>query len=350
MVKAKNMALYMLKRILIMIPMLFLVLLATFTLTTFMSQNLLLNQMESFFPTIEQLEAEKIRIGYYDPWFIKVLRYFANFFQGNWGISYIVSNNLPVLDLLAQIYPKTLELVMIPIILIPIISVKLGIVSAKNRNKMKDTGIRGIIMLAVCIPSFWLATMIQYIVGTVVTDLTYGTINLQVMFPNSVSIRYEPITGFRILDAILLNDQVLLHDTLLHLYLPCFCLILVTFAFITRQTRASMLDVMQKNYVRTARAKGVPDKDVINKHTLRNALIPTSTAIIATTAGLLTGTLFIEMAFNYKGMGQYMIMAMNMGDYVVISGILVISSMIILFGTLAADILYTIIDPRIVYT
>jgi peptide/nickel transport system permease protein len=243
-----------------------------------------------------------------------------------------------------------MEIVIIPIIIIPILGVKLGVVSAKNRNRMKDTVIRGGVMLAVCIPSFWLAIMIQYFFGTIMPNWTYGAINIEVMHPNSVTMRYEPITGFRLIDAFLLNDQVLLHDTLLHLYLPCLCLIIITFAGITRQTRASMLEVMRKDYVRTARAKGVTDKDVTNKHTLRNSLIPTSTAIIGTTAGLLTGSLFIEMAFNYTGMGFYMIRAMTLGDYVVINGILVFSSIIIMIGTLSADILYTIIDPRIVYT
>jgi len=347
MAKTKNMVYYLLKRVLIMVPILLLVLVAAFTLTTFMSQKVL--NVVGLIP-FEQMEVERARIGYYDPWFIKVAKYFGNFFTGNWGTSHIVSNNVPVTRLLAQIFPKTMEIVIIPIIVIPILGVKLGVSSAKNRNKMKDTFIRGGVMLAVVIPSFWLATMIQYFFGTIMTNWTYGAINVEVMNPNSVTMRYDPITGFRLIDAFLLNDQILLHDTLLHLYIPSLCLIIITFAGITRQTRASMLEVMRKDYVRTARAKGVPDKDVTNKHTLRNGLIPTSTAIIGTTAGLLTGSLFIEMAFNYTGMGFYMIRAMTLGDYVVINGILVFSSIIIMIGTLSADILYTIIDPRIVYS
>ena len=347
MAKTKNMVYYLLKRVLIMVPILLLVLVAAFTLTTFMSQKVL--NIAGLIP-FEQMEVEKARTGYYDPWFIKVAKYFGNFFTGNWGTSHIVSNNVPVTRLLAQIFPKTMEIVIIPIIVIPILGVKLGVVSAKNRNRMKDTVIRGGVMLAVCIPSFWLATMIQYFFGTIMTNWTYGAINVEVMNPNSVTMRYDPITGFRLIDAFLLNDQILLHDTLLHIYIPCMCLVIITFAGITRQTRASMLEVMRKDYIRTARAKGVPDKDVTNKHTLRNGLIPTSTAIIGTTAGLLTGSLFIEMAFNYTGMGFYMIRAMTGGDYVVINGILVFSSIIIMIGTLSADILYTIIDPRIVYS
>jgi peptide/nickel transport system permease protein len=110
-----------------------------------------------------------------------------------------------------------------------------------------------------------------------------------------------------------------------------------------------MLDVMRMDYVRTARAKGVAEKDVINSHALRNALIPTSNEIVGLVASLLIGSLFTEMIFNYKGMGWYLFAAIQGGDYVVIVGIVIVDSIIILSGTLVADILYTVIDPRIVY-
>jgi len=157
------------------------------------------------------------------------------------------------------------------------------------------------------------------------------------------------LTGFRLIDAFLFNDQSLLQDTLLHLILPSIASIIVSLAGISRQTRASMLDVMRKDYVRTARAKGVAEKDVINKHTLRNALIPTSNEIVGLVAGLMLGSLFTELIFNYKGMGWYLYAAIRNGDYTVITGMIIVNSIIILSGTLVADILYTVIDPRIVY-
>jgi peptide/nickel transport system permease protein len=239
--------------------------------------------------------------------------------------------------------------VIFPVIIIPVLSVKLGVSSAKNRNNWKDTIVRGFMMIGVCVPVFWLATLLQYFFGTLIPNFTYGALDLATMNPNAVTVSYEPITGFRIIDAFLLDDQILLQDTLLHLLLPGFSLVIVSLAGITRLTRASMLEVMQKDYIRTARAKGVPDREVTNKHTLRNALIPTSTAIVGTVAALLTGSLFIEISFNYTGMGYYMIQAITFGDYVVINGILVFSSIIILVGVIVSDVLYTIIDPRIVY-
>lgn len=319
MVKSKNMIFYIIKRILLMIPMLLLILTVTFILSTFISQpGAPLNNLEGLVDPL-YIEAEKERMGFYDPWYIKLAKYFQNFFTGNWGISYLAAggpgNELPVTTLIAKIFPKTIELVIIPIIIIPILSVKLGVTSAKNRNNFKDSIVRGFMMIGVCLPVFWLASLIQYFIGNTLFYFTYGALNIETMNSNSVSMSYDPITGFRLIDSILLNDQALLQDTLIHLILPSFCLIIVSLAGITRQTRASMLEVMQKDYIRTARAKGVSDKDVINKHTLRNALIPTSTAIVGTVAGLLTGVMFIELVFNYTGMGWYMWRAIFEGNY-----------------------------------
>jgi peptide/nickel transport system permease protein len=110
-----------------------------------------------------------------------------------------------------------------------------------------------------------------------------------------------------------------------------------------------MLEVLEQDFIRTARTKGCIEKTVINKHALRNALIPTSNLIIGGTTASLTGALFLEIAFNYTGMGFYMVAAIRLGDYVLINGILVFTAIIILCGNLFADVMYTIIDPRIVY-
>ncbi|MFW9874363.1 MAG: ABC transporter permease, partial [Candidatus Thorarchaeota archaeon] len=142
---------------------------------------------------------------------------------------------------------------------------------------------------------------------------------------------------------------IYLWDTLIHLVLPVFCMIFISLSGVTRQTRSSMLDVLDQDYVRTARAKGVIEKDVINKHALRNAILPTSHLIIGGTAAALLGSLFVEVTFNYTGMGFYFLMAIYGGDYLVINGFLVFSTIIIISGTLIADVAYTIIDPRIIY-
>ena len=352
MAQSQNMIKYIVKRVLLMIPMLILALIISWVLSQLMFVDPVLNKMGML--DHEIIEAERIRIGYYDPWYVKLGLYLKNFFSGNWGTSYIVSDGEPVNQLIGKIFPKTIELVIVPIIVIPILSVKLGVISAKNKDKPKDTVIRGIAILGTALPIFWLATMLQYFVGHYLNIYTFGEFNLEIMNPNSVTFRYpDPAwpfsTGFRLIDSILYNNQALLQDTLIHLILPMICMTFVSLAGVTRQTRASMLDVLEQDYIRTARAKGSLEKDVINKHALRNALIPTSTLIVGGTAARLTGALFLEIAFNYSGMGFYMVAAIRLGDYVLINGILVFTVIIILSGTLIADVLYTIIDPRIIY-
>jgi peptide/nickel transport system permease protein len=353
MIRAKNMVKYVIRRIFLMIPMLFLVLISTFILSRMMFGDPVLNKL-GLLPDPEIIAAERRRMGYDLPFINQLLIYLANFFKGEWGTSYIVSEGEPVLVIIGKIFPKTIELVIIPILVIPIIAVKLGVISAKNKDNMKDSLIRGIGILGTCLPVFWLATMLQYFIGHYIAVYTYGEINFEIMNPNSVTFQYPnpewPFnTGFRIFDAILFNNQALLQDTLLHLILPMVCMTFVSLAGITRQTRADMLEVLEQDYIRTARAKGCIEKTVINKHALRNALLPTSNLIIGGTAARLTGALFLEMAFNYTGMGFYMVAAIRLGDYILINGILVFTALIILSGNLIADVMYTIIDPRIVY-
>ncbi|MFX0000418.1 MAG: ABC transporter permease [Candidatus Hodarchaeota archaeon] len=353
MAQGKNMVRYIIRRILYMVPMLLLVLIVNFILSNVMFGDPVLNAL-GILPDQDIIEAERRRMGFDQPIFIQLLIYLKNFFTGNWGSSYIISEEEPVIELIGKIFPKTLELVIIPIIIIPIIAVKFGVVAAREKNKPKDTIVRVIAILGTCIPVFWLGTMLQYFVGQILFVYTYGELNLEIMHPNSITFRYPnpdwPFsTGFRIIDSFLFNDQALLQDTILHLILPVICMTFVSLAGITRQTRASMLEVLEQDYIRTARAKGVNENDVIDKHALRNALIPTSNLIIGGTAARLTGALFLEFVFNYTGMGYYMYYAIYLGDIAVINGILVFTVIIILSGNLVADVMYTIIDPRITY-
>lgn len=350
----KNMIKYVIKRILMMIPMLFLVLTISWLLSYFMVQQNLVNPVAgrlggTLDPDI--IEAELRRIGYYDPWYIQLATYFKNFFTGNWGSSYIIMKDKPVLEFIMEIFPKTIELMLIPIILSPILAVKLGIASATHKDKKKDIGIRTIAILGAGFPIFWIADLVQRFFGYYISNFTYQNFDIPAFFANTPGLTPSPpfITGFRIIDSILANNQIYLWDTLIHLILPALCITFVSLAAMTRQTRSSMLDVLNQDYIRTARAKGVLEKDVINKHAIRNALLPVSNLIIGGIATALLGSFFIEVTFNYKGYGYYMVFSILTGDYLVTLGLLVFATIIILSGTLIADVCYTIIDPRITY-
>lgn len=348
----KNMILYILKRILMMIPMLILVLTLTWFLSHLMSVNPVANRITTDDPAI--YEAELRRIGFYDPWYVQLGKYFYNFFTGNWGNSYNVFIDKPVRNIVMEVFPRTIELMLIPIILSPILAVKLGISSAKHKDKKKDVGIRLIAILGAGFPVFWIASMVQLLFGYFLGEWTMGSLDFPVIDSNTAGLislipKDAPTTGFRLIDCIIYNDQVYLFDTILHLILPAICITFVSLATITRQTRSSMLDVLDQDYIRTARAKGVLEKDVINKHALRNALLPVSNLIIGGTATALLGSFFVEITFTYEGYGYFMVKAILMGDFILINGLLVIATIIILTGTLVADVMYTIIDPRISY-
>lgn len=351
--KSQSMIKYIVKRIIVMIPMLIAVLIFTWLLSHAMSVNPITNKI-GFTLDPDVYERELRRLGFYDPWYIKLGKYLRDFFTGQWGESYIVSPNKQVVEIIATVFPKTIELMIFPIVIVPIIAVKLGVLSAKNKNKGKDVIIRFAAIIGAGFPVFWIATLLQRFVGIGIRNFTYGVIDIEAVFSNSPGLA-KPVppggfsTGFRIIDSFLYNDPIYLWDTLIHLLLPMICMTIVSLAGITRLTRSTMLEVMDQDYIRTARAKGVLERDVINRHALRNALLPTSNLIIGGTAAALLGSLFVEVTFNYRGFGWHMVQAIFTGDYLVINGLLVFSVIIILVGTLVTDVMYTIIDPRIVY-
>ena len=349
--KQTNMIKYIIKRILIMIPTFIFGLIITFALSNMMNVSPILNRVDTVRPDI--IELEKIRTGFYDPWYIKLLKYLENFFTGNWGNSYVLYQEKPVLEVIAEILPKTFELMIVPSIISPIIAVKMGASAAKHKDKLKDNVIRLITIVAAGFPLFWIATVLQLVFGEFIPDFTNNQFRLPVLFTNEILELPGPINGFRtnsrIIDSILYNDQEFLWDTILHIILPSICMVFVSLAGVSRLTRSSMLEILDSDYIRTARAKGVKEDDVINKHALRNSLIPTSNLIVGSFGGAFLGSLFIETSFQYRGFGYWMMAAINNGDYLVINGFTVIAIIITLISVLLADVMYTIIDPRIIY-
>ena len=350
--KHTNMVKYIIKRIIIMFPILIIALIITWLLANMMIVNPILFKVGYDNP--ELLAAEMERVGYNDPWFVKLFNYLINFFTGNWGQSYVLDPGKPVIQFIAEILPKTIELMIIPILVTPFIAVKMGAIAARHKDKAKDNMIRFITILAAGFPLFWVATMLQISFGVYITDFTNGQFEIPVLLTNSGDYSYPGPTGgfrtgFRIIDSIIYNDQAFLWDTVLHLILPSICMVFVSLAGISRLTRSSMLEVLDSDYIRTARAKGVKEDDVIQKHALRNALIPTSNLIIGSIAGSILGSIFIEMSFHYKGFGWWFLDAIYRGDYLVITGFTVFAVITTLVGIIVTDVMYTIIDPRITY-
>ncbi len=340
---------YIAKRVLIAIPLIFLILILTFI----MSRLMMGDPTYFIFPIgtpPEIIELRREELGLNDPWYVQLGIYLLNIFRGDFGISASVVPGEHVSDVIKIVFPRTIELMIFPMILVPIIGVKFGKKSAIKRNKFQDGIIRVLALCGVALPSFWLAMLLQLFVGKILPDFT----NYQLTFPffgyKGIGMP-DPqyITGFRTIDSILANNHYLLMDTIKHMILPSICIILVSFASITRQTRSNMLEVMDQDYIRTARAKGLEEDIVINKHMLRNALIPTTSVIVYQIASLLAGSFLVETVFNYNGLGRMAVEAVVKRDYWMINAIVIIISLIVIGGNLFIDILYSILDPRIRY-
>ena len=236
-----------------------------------------------------------------------------------------------------------MELTIFSILIASFIGIRTGVMSARHRNKPRDTILRGIALVGVCIPVFWMGMLFQYFISYQLDWLP--AIGFKTAWYGDPPL----VTGFRIIDSLISGQIYMAIDYLVHLILPVICLSFITLASITRQTRSSMLEVLQQDYIRTARAKGCEEKAVIKKHALKNALIPTTTVIGLSFGSLLGGAVLTETTFSLSGMGHLLITAITRYDYYVINAVVFLMALVFILINLFMDVLYGFLDPRIRY-
>ncbi len=268
----------------------------------------------------------------------KIVRIFTATQFGIWvgkivSLDFDVSYNYnrPVIELIKERLPVSIQLSIISIFLSYIIAIPLGIFSATHRNTLSDQIITIILFILYSLPLFWVATML-------IMFTTGGD------FPHIFPARYLHSIGY---ENFPFWKKLL--DWLWHLVLPITCYTYGSFAFLSRQMRSSMLDVVKQDFIRTARAKGLSERVVIFKHALRNSLIPILTLSAVLLPELLGGSVIIEQIFSIDGMGKLTFEAILNRDYPVINAILFFSAFLTLVGILIADLSYAIADPRITY-
>lgn len=225
--------------------------------------------------------------------------------------------NIPVTTLIAVNLPYTIELTIVAMILGVLGGMPIGVLAAINRNKPADSGVRVFSLLGYAIPDFYLGAL------------------LLIVF--SLNLGWFPISGA--------GEGFL--NRMYHVFLPALTLALVKAAFIGRLTRTSLLEVLGKDYVRTARAKGAHENRVIYRHGLRNALLPITTGLGLSLLGTLSGSVAIELVFNRPGIGSLLIAAISERDYALIQGGVIVFAMFVVLINLLIDLLYIAIDPRI---
>jgi len=241
------------------------------------------------------------------------LDYLAGVARGDLGPS-LKYKDKTVLAILKENYPISLKLGLSAIVLASVVGVSLGVLAALRQNRGVDYGVMTIAILGVCIPTFVTAPLLVLVFAS--------------------KLGWLPSAGW--------ND-----GAAINLVLPVTVLALPQIAIISRLTRAGMIEVLHSNYVRTARAKGLPARTIVGKHALRAALLPLVSYLGPACAGLLTGSLVVEKIFNLPGLGKFFVISALQRDYTVVMGMVIFYAALILLLNLIADLLYAALDPRV---
>ena len=269
--------------------------------------------------TPAQLKLIAHQMGLDRPLPVQYWEWFRRMLVGNWGRSY--RDSQPVLDVIATHIGPTLELMVSSTIIAVVLGTWVGVLGAIRRYSVFDYLATVGAMIALSIPTFWFGLVVIYIFSVKLAWLPAG--NLYTVG----------------------NGSFL--DYAVHLIAPSVVLALVTIAIWSRYLRASMLEVVNQDYIRTARAKGVPERTILFRHTIRNALLPMITIAGLQLPTLLSGALVTETVFTWPGMGRLFLDSIGYRDYPVVMGILMFSAILVLLGNLIADLLYAAADPRI---
>jgi len=291
--------------------------------------------------TPELVKEYNERFGLDDPVYVQYWRYVKTTSHFDFGVSVATHRN--VSDEIRERFPATVELALAAMLFATLLGIPLGFVAAKKYGGAIDHASLFASLIGVSIPVFFLAILLKYVFAVRLGWLpSVGRID--------VESDVEHPTNFYVVDAIITRDWATLRDVLAHLVLPAIALGSIPLAIITRITRASVLDVQNEDYVRTARAKGLAPRTVDRRHILRNALLPISTIIGLQVGLLLSGAILTETVFAFPGMGSWLREAIFNRDYPVLQGGILFLALVFVIVNLLVDISYAIINPRIRYS
>jgi peptide/nickel transport system permease protein len=312
---------YIIRRLIMMIPILFGISIISFAIMYAAPGKPAVMDLDPDI-SVEAREKQMEKLGLNDPAHIQYLNWMSNVVKGDFGTSF--TKKQPVKDMSLDRLPNTLILMVFSTILAVIIAIPFGVLSATKQYSKLDYGVTITSFLGLATPNFWLGLM------------------LIMLF--SVQLGWTPVGGVSTLGA-----EFSLLDRLHHLILPAIVLATADMAGLTRYTRSSMLEVINQDYIRTARAKGFRESKVIYKHGLRNGLIPIITIFGLMLPTFIGGSVIVESLFSWPGIGKLFIDATFERDYPVIMAITMFGAVLTVIGNLIADILYAVLDPRIEY-
>ncbi len=328
------------RRILLVIPMLIGVTLLTFTVTHVVKMNpLVLIVGEKALDKPDIVAAATQKWGLDKPLPEQYLFYLANLARGDLGVSF--KTKRPVAQDLKEYLPATVELSLASLLFALVVGLPLGILAAIRSGSWADHVSRLVSLLGASMPPFWSGLMVLSLFYARLAVLPGpGRIDARIVAPRTV-------TGLYLVDTLWAKDWPAFFSAAQHLILPSIVLGWFTLALICRITRASLLEVLRMDYVRTARAKGLRERTVILRHALRNAFIPTLTVLGLAFAGLMTGAIMTETIFSWPGIGRYAVESAANLDYPAVLGTTLLIAVVYILVNLLVDILYGVLDPRI---
>ena len=309
---------FVIKRFLSAIPVLIIVLLLIFFLMRVIPGDLA-HAIAGDEATEEELEAMRHQLGLDKPVSVQFIEYFTNVLKGDLGKS--MYNRKPVTQNIKDRMEPTLLLMLYSTTLSVLIGIPFGIIAARNRNKPLDYAVTTFAIFALAVPNFWLGLMMVYYIGVV--------------------LKWFPVQGYTTI------AKGGLWKALYSLTMPALTSASGHIASITRYTRSTMLDVLNNDYIKTARAKGLSENKVYYLHALKNSLAPVVTMVGFSMAGMLGGSSVIEKTFNIPGMGRLALDSLTRRDYTQEQAIILFVAAIFVFTNILLDITYKLLDPRI---
>jgi dipeptide transport system permease protein len=287
----------------------------------------------------ERLEQLRHEMGLDQPVWKQFADYVWAILHGDFGTS-IVSKT-PILHEFATLFPATLELTVCAMIFAIVLGVPAGVIAASRRGGIYDQSLMGLALTGYSMPIFWWGLILILVMSnTLHLTPVSGRVDL-------IKYYYDPVTGFMLIDSLLSGQKGAFWDAVHHLILPTIVLGTVPLAVIARMTRSSMLEVLEEDYVRTAKAKGLSPFRIVGVHALRNALIPVVTVIGLQIGGLLAGAVLTETIFSWPGVGKWLVESIGRRDYPALQGGILLISAMVIFVNLVVDLLYGLINPRI---
>jgi len=336
---------YIITRLLLTIPMIMLLLTIVFLVVRVLPGDPVLMHFEKA-EKPEAIEAMRRNLGLDKPIVIQYFEYLGGLLQGNLGKS--MQDYSPVGQQIFSAFPATLELAIYSMIIAVVIGVLLGVRASRNYNSFQDHSIRAFGIVTYAIPVFFLGMIFQMVFGIYLHWFPTGSRTFPTMEPYGLTVGDIHIsTGLYTIDSLLEGNLFKFVQALRYLFLPSLTLGLVLCGIFIRLTRSNMLETLRQDFVTAAKARGLKERTVIYGYALRTAFLPVLTMMGLQFAALLGGAILTETTFSWPGLGRYIVERINFRDYTAIQGAVVFFGLLVALVSLAVDILYAFLDPRI---